>query len=682
MNIARQCAGDERRVGRAVRACTWVGLTMIATATACVGRLGGDDPKSEGAGVVVVAEPIHRLNRLEYNRTVRDLLGTELTPADSFPPDSATEGFDNIADSLRLSPTLFELYTKAARQVVNAALDELPVYSVKLKAADIAGGGYAVGTTDWALFGSKLTANVELPEQVKGLLTVVAQGTKIGGAPAPALQVLIDGQSAASWTLSAAFPETLTVAVDLPPGPHKIELQVSNFVNEPVANNSNDVFARSVTLESTARRPPPGRPLLYICEAAEPGCYAKIIHNFARRAFRRPLGENERTSLQQLWSTLRTEEGDEPALRLTLRAVLTSPRFLYRAVRAEDVVKAGSLGDFALASRLSYFLWSTMPDEELFQDAATGRLSTEAGLQDAVRRMLASDKITGLRDGFAEQWLATRLLDIASPDLAVYPQFDEELRASMKAESKLFFQDFFTNELPVSRLMNPDFGFLNDRLAQHYGMGNMGSLGSAEPVRVSLSGDQRRGLLTLGSWITAQSSPGASSPVRRASWVLDRVLCSPVPPPPPGVVTELPGTTDLPIRERMAQHRTDPACSQCHNRMDPLGLGFEGFDGIAAPRELEGTLPIDTSGKLFDGPEFNGPRQLSELLEDDPRILSCVTQQLYTYAVGRGLRSSDTVIMKAIVRDSVEKNTTLPALIEAIVLSPGFRAPPTSFGDE
>ena len=654
-----------------------VSVTLaIALAGACGGTI--DDPTaaaeaSPEAAVRVAPQPLHRLNRLEYDNTVRDLLGTTLRPAQAFPPDSESSGFDNMAASLPLSPTLLDRYYSAARAVIDDALDDRPAYLHRIRPADVGTGGHPVGEL-WRLQGNAFQVSVEVPEG-GATVTLVAGGSRIGSAPEPALRFELDGAEVETFGVrgSAAALEAHAHALHLSAGSHTLRYAPANFINDAPANISNDVIVRHVEIRADAILRGPGRELVFFCEpTGEPAdpCSQRILERFARRAWRRPLLPDERRAVFALFAELRADgEPDEQALRLVMRGILTSPKFVYRARTLDDTDDGEWLDDHVLATRLSYFLWSSMPDDALFEAADEGRLSTEEGIAEEVERMLADEKSRALIDGFAEQWLSTRGLATAAPSPEVYPGFDEPLRRAMEQESRLFFADFLENDYAMAALLRPDFAYLNDRLAAHYGLP---PVGSEELVRVGASSAGRSGVLSLSAWLTVHSDAEHSSPIRRGRWLSDRILCREVPSPPAGLAVEPVALgDDVSVREQLERHRSDPQCASCHSLLDVLGIGLERLDGVGRVRAEP---DIDSLGELPDGRTFEGPDELA--YEVDPEaFVECVTRKLYTYSVGRPARVSDEPDIRAIAREAMHRGLTLPEVIREIVLTPGFRSP-------
>ena len=651
---------------------------------------GGTSPGEDtGDGVPneVVPEPLHRLNRLEYNNTVRDLLGTSLTPADSFPPDNVTLGFDNVAEGLTLTPSLMDLYASAARQLATAALEIAPRFASRVGARGHATATGQAGTAfDWgwsmSRHGEGLGFTLELPQDETVTISILAGGDAVG-MPTPEMGVLVDGVEVGHWivTSTPTSPVVYSVAIPMLAGPRSVVITFPNGADQPAENIFNSLVVGYLDVTSEATVVPAGRARIYICEPGQvvdpDGCHRAIVTTFAARAWRRPLTTEEADGVFELWQQLRASEGDHAAVGLVVRALLMSSKFLYRPSLPAEGASASAglvpLDDHALASRLSYFLWSSMPDDALFAAAASGALRSEDGLRDEVRRLLADPKAAGLRRGFASQWLATRALATHAPDPATYPGFDEPLRAAMIAEAELFFGDFLTNGRRIGDMMDPDFGFLNNRLALNYGLA---APGSAELMRVELGEDSRRGLVMQGAWLTAMSASNRSSPVNRGRWILDQLLCVTIPPPPPDIPPLMPPAEGQTAREMLAMHRENPVCAGCHNLLDPAGLGMEEYDGIGAWRALEGGLPVDASGALPDGAPFTGAAELAALLADDPRFVGCLTEKLFSYALGRQKAAKDSPFRVDIGKQMAGEHGSLDQLIELIALSPAFRMRP------
>ncbi len=651
-----------------------VGLTVLA-ALGCVGEI---DDRAAGPGPlgpdVLRPPPLHRLNQLEYDNTVRDLLGTRLRPAQAFPPDSESNGFDNQIDALSITPTLLDQYYSAARAVIDDALDDRPEYLHRVRPAEVGAGGFPIGDL-WRLQGNVLEVSVTVPAG-GATASLVAGASVVSSAPAPVVRFELDGAHVADFTVggSAAAVEAHSHALTLGAGVHVLRYAPINFVNDAPANISNDVIVRWVELRADTIVPGAGRELVYVCTPAsddDERCYREILHTFATRAWRRPLEPDDASGLDALFAELRAEgETAEQATRLVMRAILTSPRFVFRVARAEDATHALWLDPYVLASRLSYFLWSTMPDERLLAAAASGRLTSDEGLADTVAWMLADERAQGFLDGFVTQWLSTRGLATIARSETVYPGFDAPVREALAMESELFVFDFLANGQPVTALLRPDFAYLNDALASHYGVA---PVGSDALVRVDAERAGRAGLLSLGAWLAVESDSEHSSPIKRGRWVSDRILCQSIPSPPAGLAVEpIVPEEGVTVREALERHRSDPTCASCHTFLDVLGMGFERFDGVGRRRADE---VLDTLGELPDGTTFEDADELARVI-DEERFVACVAQKLFTYSMGRPLAGDlEREELTRIARDVTREGRSLPELIGAIARMTAFRAP-------
>lgn len=650
-----------------------------ATGTGEGGSSAGDESSGEGEdGDAIPLQPLHRLNRLEYDNTVRDLLGTTLRPADAFGPDAEANGFDNMAEQLTLSPVLLDGYSKAARDVIADGIDLRSVFAVRFDSETLgAPGGYPVGNL-WALTGNAASVAFDVAQAGDHEIILDAGASIIGPAAAPEVALEVDGAIIATFAVqgSAATPFAQVQPVTLAAGPHTLRVIPTNWFNDAVANTSNNVLVSALTVRSVATTYGPGRTLVFVCDptvSPDPeACWETIILRFAFRAWRRPLTADEEASLLQLWATVRAHgETDEDALHVVMRAIMTSPKFFYRMRTTADADDGEWLDDYVLASRLSYFLWSSMPDDRLFEMADDRRLASDEGLSEAVAFMLEDPKARALVDGFAEQWLSARHLDTASPSPDAYPGFDDELRAAMAEESRLLFADYLVSGSAVATMVQPNFTYRNDRLAAHYGLP---PVGSTELVRLAAGPHERRGILSLSAWLTVHSDAEHSSPIRRGRWVSDRLLCAPVPPPPAGLdidPVELGGNES--VREQLEMHRANPQCSACHALLDVLGIGFEEYDGVGRMRWNQA---VDNRGELPDGRTFNGAAELADLYaEDDDVFVGCLTQKLFTYAVGRSPESFDAPYLQEVAARVSAQQGDLHALVDALVHTPAFRSP-------
>jgi len=408
-------------------------------------------------------------------------------------------------------------------------------------------------------------------------------------------------------------------------------------------------------------------------KASKEACVSSVLEGFLPRAWRRPVTSDEIARLVALYSTNKADGASEDeAFGRVLQAVLLAPEFLFRIEKNTGIAGVRSLDGYELASRLSYFLIDSMPDAELTRAAAAGELSEEAALATQVTRLLGDARSKAFSDSFASQWLTIRTLDSVQPDAMEYPGFDAALRSAMRAETMRFFADIVAGQRPLRDLLTSSSGYVNDRLAKHYGMP---AVGSTEPVFTPLPAS-RGGLLRQASLLTVQAHPKESAPVLRGKWILSQLLCQPLPPPPPDVPQEPAPATGQSRRERLAAHRVSPVCKTCHMNMDPLGLALEQYDGVGAYRTQENGVPIDPSGELTDGSAFTTPAELGALIANNPALPRCMAQQLLTYALGRGLRADDAfdrAVVDGITGTFNDGGQLFPQLVGAIVKSPAFR---------
>lgn len=627
------------------------------------------DPRNPDPGRVTV----RRLNRAEYNNTVRDLLGVEFRPADEFPQDDVGYGFDNIGDVLSLPPILLEKYLHAAQTVMEEAL---PTGAVKPQnryfgPAEIQGHGREGEL--YALLGTNSEVYVDFPVKQPGeyLFQVRAFGKQIPErlAKERVKMALGLGPDLLITNEVAAKPENprdYEFRAPLTGGSQRFRVAFLNdAVMEEVKQDSRpsgrianvtNRFDRDLCVNFvriigpfTDAPPPPtefqqwlfgidadSASLTNLTENA-----AQVLDRFASRAFRRPLDPEELERLVQLYRTVRAEQPYIVAIRHALTAVLVSPHFLFRGeLQAEpnNPRSIHAINEYALAARLSYFLWSTLPDAELTGLAARGELRRSLSAQ--VRRMLVDPKSRALTENFAGQWLQLRLLDLVSPDKVKFPDFDEYLRSSMRTETAMLFDHIIREDRPVTEFLTADYTFMNERLARHYGRPEVKG---PEFQKVSLAGTPRGGVLTHASFLTFSSNPTRTSPVKRGKWVLDNVLGMPPPPPPPNVPElgerNLKGT----LRQRLEEHRANAVCASCHSRMDPIGFALEHFDAIGRFREKDGENPIDSADRLHTGETFQGHADLRQLLATShgPDFARTISEKLLTYALGRGLEWYD-----------------------------------------
>jgi hypothetical protein len=407
-------------------------------------------------------------------------------------------------------------------------------------------------------------------------------------------------------------------------------------------------------------------------------CAEQIIRTLARRAYRRPPTENDMKPLLAFYDAGRRDGGFEAGIQRALQRILASPKFVLRVERNPRRAAAGQpyrVTDLELASRLSFFLWSSIPDDELLEVAAKGQLSDRATLDRQVRRMLSDPRSAAFVTNFAGQWLQLRNLRNLVPDTERFPDFDDQLRESFARETELFFESIVREDRNILDLLTADYTFLNERLARHYGVSN---IYGSHFRRVTVSDDARRGLLGQGSLLTVTSHADRTAPVLRGKWILDNLLGTPPPPPPPDVSTDLEepeeGAAPLTVRERMRRHRENPQCASCHNLMDPLGLALENFDAVGSWRRHEAGAPIDATTQMFDGTRVDGVIALRQaLLKRDEMLVRTITEKLLIYALGRGLQPYDVPTVRRIVSESAARQYRFSSLVLGIVHSVPFQ---------
>jgi hypothetical protein len=628
---------------------------------------------------------LRRLNRTEYDNSVRDLLGTTQRLAADFPADDYGYGFDNIGDVLAMSPLLFEKAEGAAGRLVEEALRVYPASPVadrhQAEDGDAECGGDSGGF--WNLW-SECSVTVEIPIDLPGEYDVrVRAYQNPAGSEAARMQVRVNGVALGgehSVTAISGAPAIYTRRTTLEAGLHAVAAEFTNDFYDPPADRN--LYVDWIEVVGPID-PPPLAPqiaaLRALCDPAVDGravCQREMLAAFARRAWRRPIASDEVEALARLGDEAAAEGASfDEGLGLGMRAVLTSPHFLFKVERDAHPRSAEvhPLSDHELATRLSYFLWASTPDDELLDLADTGRLDDPATIDAEVRRMVADPKVQGFVESFAGQWLATRALEDVNPDYAYFPSWDDDLKAAMREETHQVFAELVRAPRSFLDLLDADFTYLNDRLAQHYGLAPPGS---STLQRVALSpGGQRRGIFTHGSLLTVTSQPRRTSPVKRGKWALDQILCIPIPPPPAGVegMLDQPGTPTGTLRERLEQHRANPQCAVCHEVLDPIGLGLENYDAIGAWRTQDNGEPVDASGEFPDGRTFSGPAEMAALVKADPNTPHCIAERVLVYALGRGLVETDQPHLDRIALDFAGGGYRFQSLLVAIAQSEPFR---------
>jgi len=640
---------------------------------------------------------LRRLNRFEYANTVRDLFGTDFRPADGFPLDDVGYGFDNIGDVLSLSPLLMEKYLAAADTVLTGVFTK--VQRVRPTMIHVRGhenslrasGRFKVVHADEAriVYSGDVVRTYRLDHAGRYVLRIQARGEAHRG-EWPRVTFRVDGRDAQEVEVRPAKAGESTMPksrhfearVQLAAGVHDIGIAVVN----PAGDNEEARWVKLVALEIEGPLdPPPPEPSAAYRKVVtvQPGpnlpraeATRRVLSALVRRAYRREPTSAELDKLGELAAfTERQGDSFDEGLRLAFKAVLASPHFLFKVETdppGAEVGRAYPLRETELATRLAYFLWSAPPDDALLDLAIAGRLRTGDTLRAQVRRLLADPRSRALADNFAGQWLQVRNLQSVAIDPATFPHFDEPLRAAMAEETLLFFDAIVREDRSIREFLDAEFTFVNERLARHYGM--TGVRGS-HFRRVSVRGTRRAGMLTQAGILTVTSNPTRTSPVKRGKFLLENILGTPVPPPPPDV-PDLPEGRELTgtLRERMEQHRSNPACASCHDRMDPPGFAFENYDAIGAWRTTDGGKAVDSSGTLPDGRAFRNAEELRDLLRAKPEpFRRCLVEKLLTYAVGRGLDAVDRGLIEDICRRVSDGGDRFSAMILAIVDSPAFQ---------
>ena len=673
--------------------------------------------------------PVHRLNRVEYRNAIRDLLALDVDERELLPPDESGYGFDNIADILAVSPVLLDRYMVAAEKISRLALGNAAAIRPSVEKHTVPYTQWQEGRGSEELpFGSRggLAVRHHFPLDGEYVITLRLQrayGNHIRGlGEENDIELRLDRRRIETFTVGGdgerapwddvsrptfyeqTADENLEVRLEVKAGMRLIsaafldKAAVAEGVLEPRPAVSSLAYSRdrnaamaldSITVSGpfNARTPEdtPSRDRVFVCypstgasEAEAESCADDIFSSLARRAFRRPVTPTDIAPLMSLYREGRSEGDFETGIQFALQGVLIDPEFLFRVERDPDGVAPGTafaLSGMELASRLSFFLWSTIPDDELLEVAERGALRHRATLEQQVSRMLRDPRSDALIDNFFGQWLLLRNMTAASPDPDAFLDFDENLRQAMTRETALFVESQVRDDRSALDLLRADYSYVNARLARHYGMPNV--YGN-HFRRVPVDGD-RGGLLGQGSILTVTSYPNRTSPTKRGLWVLENLLGSPPPPPPPDV----PGLPDadhgdtgrtLSMRERMEVHRTSPVCASCHVLMDPLGFSLENFDGIGAWRTDERGAPINASSTLPDGTSFEGPSGLRDLLlGQEERFAETVTEKLLTYALGRGVEYYDRPAVRTITRDAAAEDYRWSSLIVGIVDSTPFQ---------
>ncbi len=664
---------------------------------------------------------VHRLNRTEYANAIKDVLSVNVDVSSLLPPDDSAEGFDNIAQMLTISPALLERYLSASAKVASLAVGDPsigPVITTYRPAPDLSQNQHVEGLPIGTLGGMLITHNFPLdgeyliePKLSRSILDVVH-----GLEDEHALEVTLDGARVklahfggakddvnshlASAATANEIDGRLAFRMRIPAGPHRIGVA---FLRQSAAQTAEvwqqyqrtaidsnetkgaphlDKVNIAGPFKATGASDTPSRRAIFICKPAngqdELPCAKKILTNLARKAYRRPVNDNDMEALLSFYQRGRNKDKGtfDQGVEMAIRRVISGPEFVFRVEADPSNVAPNTayrISDLELASRLSFFLWSTVPDAQLYDLAVAGKLKDPMILEQQVKRMLADPKADALVSNFAAEWLQLRNLRGIVPDPDVFPDFDDNLRQAFVKETELFFGSVLREDRSVMDLLTADYTFVNERLARHYGI--KGVYGDRFR-RVSVTDDARRGLLGQGSVLTLTSVAIRTSPVARGKWVLTNLLGTPPPPPPPNVPALKEGKGDRPLtmRDRMTAHRANPVCATCHKVMDPIGFSMENFDAVGRFRVKDGEAPIDATDTMFDGTHVDGTVGLRNFLLSRREVfVGTLTEKLLVYAMGRATDYYDMPSIRKIVRESAKNDYRFSSILMGIVRSAPFQ---------
>lgn len=644
------------------------------------------DPENPDPGRVT----LRRLNRIEYQNTLRDLLGVKAEVMELIPPDDSGYGFDNIGDVLTLSPAHLERYLEASRIALEMAVipGDMPRPSTRISGRDMKGDGQRSEEGHYLFTGGKAEFSFRPSRPGKYLVTVTACGT-MGADVAPLMEFHADEKKLHEWSVDAPMDRPQEYNHELVfdhDRPLRMAIAFTNdFWDEhypDASRRDRNLMVNSVTITGPLDGPPPSKPeshrriLVDRKDGEDDRAYAlRVLGGFAPKAFRRPVRDGEVERYLELVD-LAKSEGVEHGIQLALEAMLVSPAFLYREEpqsQPDNAKKIQQIDEHSLATRLSYFFWSTMPDARLRDLADRGELRKH--LDSELDRLIRDSRSAQFVSNFTGQWLRLRDVAAASPARREFPRFNPRLRDSMRRETEMLFEHIVRENLPMATLLDANFSFLNDDLARHYGIEGVKGDGFR---KVTLNDTRRHGILGHGSFHLLTSYPLRTSPVLRGKYVLENLLDTAPPPPPPNVPQLEPPSRhgdQRSLREQMEKHREDPACSSCHALMDPIGFGLENFDASGAWRDQDNHKPIDASGELIDGRKFQGVDELRKILVTDHRseFHRSVATKMLTYALGRGLDWYDKPALDRIVAETEAANGSSRALIRAVVDSVPFQ---------
>jgi hypothetical protein len=636
------------------------------------------------------APVLHRMNRVEYANAIRDLLALPVQGEDLLPADDSAAGFDNIASVLSVSPALMQSYVTAAAKISRLALGDSTSSAGLTSFRPPVGISQSVHV-DGLPIGTRggMVIDYVFPLDADYEFTIQRTGTNnfalpLVGVKDP-IEVAVDGERVA--VLPADKPSRIKLPIKA--GSHKVQVAFLHTTPEQEVDDMFAVHANSVSIagiEMMGPLNPSGagttlsREKVFVCypreSAEEPACARQIISSLATRAWRAPVTDAAVDDLVTFYKQGKDLRGFDTGVQYALARILVDPRFIYRFEREPEDLAPGTryaIDDFELATRLSFFLWSSIPDDALLQLAEKGELGKPKVLEQQVERMLRDPRATALVENFAGQWLGLRVLDTINPTSTDY---DGTLRESMKRETELLFTSILQEDRSITDLLDADYTFVDERLAKHYGIPN---IQGSRFRRVVVTDDTRRGLLGHASILTLTSAPNRTSVVKRGQWILENFLGTPPPPPPPGVEVNLDnppalGEVAQTLRQKMEKHRADPGCGACHGMIDPIGFALENFDAVGKWRDSTGGQPVDPTTKLWDGTPINGSASLrNALLARRDNFVEVAAEKLLTYGLGRAVDYYDMPTVRAIAHGAEKADFRLSALVKGVVNSPAFR---------
>ena len=667
--------------------------------------------------------PFQRANRAEYARAVRDLLGIDVDVNAFLPPDTISNGFDNVADVQSLSTTVLEGYLRAAAQISRLAVGDrsasptsvtFKIPRARSQNTHVEGApiGTRGGVSEVHVFPADGEYVFKAALHYEPLGGLTGRSTMSAFDLEEQIEISIDGARVAVLNLNTRMSESdpennlepQTAPIHVTAGPHRVSAAfidrfgaVPDDLVMPLENTLADVsIGQGITLlphlrelrilgpsRVTGISDTPSRRRIFSCrptsQAEESACAREIIGRLATQAFRSPVSGDDVQGLLSFYEEGRARGDFEAGIRLAVQAILASPRFVFRFEEAPTTIKPGQtyrLTDADLASRLSFFLWGTAPDAQLLKLVANKSLRSPGVIDKQITRMLQHPKSEALATRFAAQWLRLQDLEKVSPDYLQYPQYDDRLANAFRRETELFFDSLVREDRSLLDLLTADYSFVNERIALHYGIPNV----TGSHFRKVQLPDTRRGILGHGSILVLTSNSDRTSPVHRGKWVMEVLLGSPPPPPPPNVpeleeVKATGGGRTLSVRERMEEHRKNPTCNSCHRVIDPLGLALENYDPTGAWRIKDNEVAVDPVGTLYDGSKIEGPDSLrAALIKYKDAVVLSFTESLMTYALGRRVEHYDMPAIRAIVRDAAKNNYKMSSFIEGVIKSAAFQS--------